>query len=195
MRALFRSDSLHTPDRAVNPCGVLVEVIHYLRGDATDPQGEGTKLIVHICNTMGGWGAGFVLAISRRWPYPEEAYREWYRRRDEVRFVLGDIQMVAVAAEGINDIWVVNMLAQEGYGRRNEGQHRTSEPDATPPIRYEALRQCLQKVAVNANAFRTPASIHMPRIGCGLAGGDWGKVEPIILETLRGLDVYVYDYP
>jgi O-acetyl-ADP-ribose deacetylase (regulator of RNase III) len=174
-------------------------VLHYLHGDATHPQGEGTKLIVHVVNTKGGWGRGFVCALSRRWPYPEEAYREWYRRRSEVRFELGDIQMVAVwrsfPEEGINNTWVVNMLAQEGYGRGNISQHRTSEPDSTPPIRYEALRQCLHKVAVYAKAFRTPASIHAPRIGCGLAGGSWDKVEPIILETLGGLDVYVYDYP
>tara|TARA_R110002111_G_scaffold227346_2_gene288919 strand:+ start:47395 stop:47511 length:117 start_codon:yes stop_codon:yes gene_type:complete len=36
----------------------------------------------------------------------------------------------------------------------------------------------------------------MPRIGCGLAGGKWDKVEPLIEQTLRtaGIDVYVYDY-
>ena len=35
----------------------------------------------------------------------------------------------------------------------------------------------------------------MPRIGCGLAGGDWNKVEKIINETLidKGIEVYVYD--
>jgi hypothetical protein len=35
----------------------------------------------------------------------------------------------------------------------------------------------------------------MPRIGCGLAGGDWNKIEAIINETLgeKGLDVTVYD--
>jgi hypothetical protein len=35
----------------------------------------------------------------------------------------------------------------------------------------------------------------MPRIGCGLAGGTWDKVEPIVLKELAGLDVFVYDMP
>lgn len=54
--------------------------ITYVRGDATAPRGEGVKLIVHCCNDPGGWGRGFVLALSRRWPEPEAAYRELVNR-------------------------------------------------------------------------------------------------------------------
>jgi len=38
--------------------------------------------------------------------------------------------------------------------------------------------------------------VHMPRIGCGLAGGKWEKIEPIILSELidKGINVFVYDY-
>jgi len=37
----------------------------------------------------------------------------------------------------------------------------------------------------------------MPRIGCGLAGGDWHTVEAIIGRTLcaGGVPVHVYDLP
>jgi O-acetyl-ADP-ribose deacetylase (regulator of RNase III) len=41
--------------------------IFYMTGDATAPVGEGQKLIVHVCNDIGAWGAGFVLALSKRW--------------------------------------------------------------------------------------------------------------------------------
>ena len=36
----------------------------------------------------------------------------------------------------------------------------------------------------------------MPRIGCGLAGGKWEVIEPIILKTLSAneLEVTVYDF-
>jgi len=37
---------------------------------------------------------------------------------------------------------------------------------------------CLAKVALKAVALET--SVHMPRIGCGLAGGKWEKIETII---------------
>jgi len=36
-------------------------MITYLVGDATQPQGEGVKVIAHICNDIGAWGAGFVI--------------------------------------------------------------------------------------------------------------------------------------
>jgi hypothetical protein len=35
------------------------------------------------------------------------------------------------------------------------------------------------------------ASVHIPRIGCGLAGGEWSKGEPLIGEHLCGAGVAV----
>lgn len=43
---------------------------NYLTGDATAPGGTGTRIIAHVCNDIGHWGKGFVLAISKRWPEP-----------------------------------------------------------------------------------------------------------------------------
>jgi hypothetical protein len=40
--------------------------IQYRIGDATAPTTDGNKFIAHICNDIGGWGKGFVLAISKR---------------------------------------------------------------------------------------------------------------------------------
>jgi len=36
----------------------------------------------------------------------------------------------------------------------------------------------------------------MPRIGCGLAGGTWNKIEPLINQTLikNEVETYVYDF-
>jgi O-acetyl-ADP-ribose deacetylase (regulator of RNase III) len=48
-----------------------------------------------------------------------------------------------------------------------------------------------QKVAEQVRDLN--ASIHAPRIGCGLAGGEWSKVEKIINETCNGIDVFIYD--
>jgi O-acetyl-ADP-ribose deacetylase (regulator of RNase III) len=52
--------------------------IAYHTGDATRPVGRGNKIIAHVCNDQGRWGKGFVMAISARWPLPEEAYRKWF---------------------------------------------------------------------------------------------------------------------
>lgn len=158
-------------------------MIQYVHGDATNPPGNGARYIVHVCNDAGGWGAGFVLAISKRWKAPEEQYREWARKKTHTRagyFELGNIQIVAVEEK----LWVCNMIAQDGYGPK-EG------PDIR--LKYDALETCLSKVASDARIRK--GAIHMPRIGCGLAGGKWEKVEPVIKKTLEGIPVTVYDYP
>lgn len=153
--------------------------ITYLRGDATQPQAKGNRIIVHVCNDLGGWGKGFVLAISKRWAGPEAAYRAWHRDRSANDFGLGAVQLVQVEPY----IWVANMVAQRGMKTGSHG----------PPIRYEAVRDCLRSLA--GEAKMRGASVHMPRIGCGLAGGRWEEIEPIILEELisQDIEVTVYD--
>jgi len=154
--------------------------ITYLKGDATAPGTIGNKIICHVCNDIGGWGKGFVVAISKKWPQPEAAYRAWYRDRNDNDFALGGVQLVQVEPE----LWVANMIGQHGIKR--EG--------SKPPIRYEAIEVALKQVA--EEAMTHSANIHMPRIGCGLAGGTWDKIEPIILRTLcdKGIEVFVYDF-
>ncbi len=153
--------------------------IKYIKGDATCPQARGVKLIGHVCNDMGRWGKGFVLALSRRWTEPEEQYRAWYAGRLGEGFGLGAVQFVQVERY----IWVANMVAQRG----------TKVGSSGPLIRYEALAPCLDRVGEKASELK--ASVHMPRIGCGLAGGDWSKIEPMIEDSLvrRRVPVSVYD--
>lgn len=144
--------------------------INYVKGDATRPQGKGIKIICHVCNDIGAWGAGFVLALSARWSYPEHFYRA------RQKYPLGHVDILSV--EG--DIYVANMIAQHGL---------RSSSDAIP-LRYIALAEALSKV--NEVAVNIGAELHMPRIGCGLAGGSWEAVESVIRENVH-VDVWVYD--
>ncbi len=156
-------------------------IIRYVTGDATVPQGEGAKVIVHVCNDIGGWGAGFVLALSARWEKPEREYRLWFDRQADPPFILGEVQFV----EAESSLWVANLIGQHGI-RRVGGR---------PPVRYEAIRHGLRRVA--EFAMDNNATIHMPRIGSGLAGGKWSEIEKIIDEEIcsHGIKVTVYDLP
>ncbi|MEU9859610.1 macro domain-containing protein [Streptomyces sp. NPDC047971] len=155
--------------------------ITYVRGDATAPGGKGVKIIAHVCNDLGGWGKGFVLALSRRWPEPEAAYRRWHRERARNDFGLGAAQFVPVGPY----VWVANLVGQRGI--------RTGRSTGVP-VRYEAIDAALGLLADKAEELG--ASVHMPRIGCGLAGGKWARVEPLVAErlTARGIPVTVYDF-
>ena len=109
----------------------------------------------------------------------EAAYRQWYRDRDHNDFALGAVQFVKVEPE----VWVANTI----------GQHGLKRTGGKPPIRYEAIEAALVKVAEKAKELK--ASVHMARIGCGLAGGTWDKMESIIQRTVcdEGVTVFVYD--
>ncbi len=156
-------------------------MIHYVKGDATEVRG-GRGIIAHVCNDEGKWGAGFVLALSKRWYEPERRYRQWALdgyEADSGRFMLGHTQFVSWEP---GDIWVANMVAQKGVRR-----------PGVVPLQYDKLEECLLEVAYEAN--RAKMHVQMPRIGCGLAGGTWDRVEPLIRKSADEfkVDVYVYD--
>lgn len=151
--------------------------IHYLTGDATEPEADGVKIIVHCCNDRGIWGAGFVMALSRKWIAPELKYRE---RARSGRLSLGDVQFVHV---GEDKIIVANIVGQRGI----------RGPDNPVPVHYGAISIGMRKVVKKANYYE--ASIHMPRMGCGLAMGSWFLIENILKETVGDLSVTVYDLP
>jgi O-acetyl-ADP-ribose deacetylase (regulator of RNase III) len=156
----------------------MTQTIKYIKGDATQPASLGNKIIVHVCNDIGGWGRGFVLALTAKWSQPEQQYRKWFQSNEN--FALGEVQLVQVE----EDIGVANMIGQRDV---------KSDKSGNPPVRYEAIAKALSKVA--AFATEKKASVHMPRIGCGLAGGTWDKMEPVIINELmnKGIPVTVYD--
>jgi O-acetyl-ADP-ribose deacetylase (regulator of RNase III) len=165
--------------------------ITYLTGDATKPTIPGNKIICHVCNDIGKWGKGFVLALSKRWPEPQAAYLHWYKNRKTNDFALGAVQLVQVvqAGQAEPEIWVANLI----------GQHKITTkatPLGTPPpIRYEAIETGLKTLA--SVALQHKATVHMPRIGAGLAGGTWDRIEPLIESSLsaQNVAVYIYDLP
>lgn len=168
-------------------------MIEYIQGDATHPNGAGPRVICHCCNDVGGWGSGFVLALSARWRLPEAEYRQWASRSashqvvgldkaisPEVPFQRGEVVFVEVEPS----LWVANIIGQRETIRTNPR-----------PVDYVALEKGLSTVA--AFALAKKASIHMPRMGAGLAGGDWEVIQLIVRRTLAqgGLSTTVYDLP
>lgn len=149
--------------------------IKYVVGDATEPIGDNLRVILHVVNNKGGWGRGFVLALSKKWKTPEQVYKS-----DASGFRnLGNIQAMHVE----DGIAVVNMVAQDGY----------VGPGWPRAINYAALGQCLMEVK-KTFLYRN-VSFHMPRIGAGLGGGDWAIIEQIIQDALGTEHVFVYDLP
>lgn len=162
--------------------------IHYTTGDATVPhQKDQITLIVHVCNDIGAWGSGFVVPLGKRYPRARQLYREAFAD-GESNLELGDVQMVSVG----DNIHVANLIGQHKIGMA---------PDGTPPVRYEAIRKGLRYINLLVESIQDRVVIQMPRMGCGLAGGSWAKVQQILEEELEACNpestdkVVVYDFP
>ena len=155
--------------------------IHYIIGDATKPivrKGE-NSLIVHCCNTLGAWGAGFVIPLGKRYPKAKESYLE-YIHNGNVK--LGHVDEVKVA----DNIYVENLIGQSFLYKKKNGEI---------PCNYTAIQYGFMNILYKWQSKDEKFSIHMPRIGCGLAGGDWKIIEKIINRQFchKGIDVFVYD--
>lgn len=170
--------------------------ITYVKGDATSPQGTGLKFIVHCCNDAGKWGKGFVRAISKRWKQPEEEYRLSFKIANELinkgiktpvpGTNLGDLEIIDVEKE----VFVCNLIGQRNIYYDSQG---------FPPVRYDAIDRGLTElgssILLNFSHYKLDKSVHMPRMGCGLAGGDWRVIEALVNKNLidKRIPVTVYD--
>jgi hypothetical protein len=161
-------------------------MIKYVVGDLFEALPDDKVIMVpHIVNSIGGWGAGFVVPLGHTYPVAERSYREWYKKGesdsiwydDSIPFELGKVQFVDCTEK----IFVANMIGQEGVGWGLNGR---------PPIRYAALVECMKDVAEVTKILK--AEIHAPAFGSGLAGGDFEFLKILIEEIWEDFDVTIY---
>jgi Zn-dependent peptidase ImmA (M78 family)/O-acetyl-ADP-ribose deacetylase (regulator of RNase III) len=155
--------------------------ISYVLGDALSMASDEPGIIAHVVNdaTPNWGGRGFAQAMRERLPVVQDDFRQWVRLNRPL-FKLGESRLCRVSS----NFWALSMICQEGYG-----------PSITPRLRYGPLQSCLVRLAEHALAHS--ASVHMPRIGAGQAGGSWGIIEELIGQEIcaRGVLVTVYDLP
>ena len=63
-------------------------------------------------------------------------------------------------------------------------------PGFNIPLDYQALALCMRKI----NYTFKGKHIGLPKIGAGLAGGDWERIETIIQSELKDCDVTIVEY-
>lgn len=131
-------------------------------------------LIVHGCNCYCAMGAGIAKGIKAEFP---EAYEVDQQTKSGDRSKLGDCTFAEVETDG-RKLIVVNAYTQFDF--RGGGAL----------VDYDAVRSCMKWIAKNYPDHR----IGLPKIGAGLAGGDWEKISRIIDEELGDADVTLVEY-
>lgn len=154
--------------------------IRYVHGNVIAPLDDGRKIICQLVNDRAvKWGGGVARKFAQKFPDAEAQFSQnMIDIKPSER--LGNAIFTQLNAEDI----LASIIAQEGFG-----------PSMFSRLRYSALQSGLRVIA--SMASKTGASIHMPRIGTGAAGGDWGVIEEMIEEEMvrLNLTVTVYDLP
>ncbi len=133
-------------------------------------QGE-FDVLVHVANCFHVMGAGFAKSLREIYP---EVYAVDLKTKKGSRRKLGTISICKPNKE----LTIVNMYAQFQYG------------GDTPHLNNDALRDCLREVRSKFKGKR----IGMPKIGSGLANGNWEIIKKIIGIELYGENVAIVEY-
>lgn len=123
-------------------------------------------VIIHGCNCFCAMGAGIAKAIRDTFP---EAYDADLKTEKGSPDKLGTISYATVS-RGDHEITIVN-----GYT-----QYHWKGPGILAD--YNAIRSVMRHVKTKFSGKR----IGYPKIGAGLAKGDWNKISKIIDEELAG---------
>lgn len=147
-----------------------------MNGDliALAKQGE-FDVIAHGCNCMCRMGAGIAPQMASAFgcnTYPLEAphFKGLHNK-------LGQVEYQSQEYNG-RKVYIVNAYTQYSWNAH------------TKPLDYEALTLCMRKL----NGIFKGRHIGLPKIGAGLAGGDWERIKGIIQTELSDCMVTVVNY-
>ena len=137
-----------------------------------------TIIIPHVCNDVGGWGAGFVVPLGKNFPESKERYIKLSKEGD---IPLGYTQLVYCENE-CNIVVVCNMIAQHG----------TVGPNNSKPIKYGALAECLNRIKILC-LYKENPEIHTCAFDSALAGGNWGIIATLLEEIIPDeIPIHIY---
>jgi len=145
-------------------------MIKYVKGDlfTTD-----ANIIAHGVNCRGGFGSGIAGIIKVKYPKVRHYYLDKF---EEEGWKLGDVQFVKL---GSGDQYIANCATQDSYLPRGI-QH----------VNYDAVEIAMKRL--RNFAMVDNLTIAIPKIGAGLAGGDWNIIEEIINKVFDDYPIICY---
>jgi O-acetyl-ADP-ribose deacetylase (regulator of RNase III) len=151
---------------------MLSTTMNKISGDLLEYAEKGYfDIIIHGCNCFHKMGAGIAKQISNKYPEVLFADKESAYGCSEK---LGTFTCVTIH-NPYHTFVIVNGYTQYQYGSKNKD------------IDYKALRLLFRNIKLEYSGKH----VAFPKIGAGLAGGNWSRIKKIINEELEGED-YTY---
>jgi O-acetyl-ADP-ribose deacetylase (regulator of RNase III) len=136
-------------------------------GDLFDNH-EQFDVIVHGCNCFSTMGAGVAKIIKGKFPYA------FIVDKNSKLTPIEKLGKITHTSSSLTKPIIVNAYTQFQW----KGKHN---------VDYDAIRCCMKLIKKEFSGKK----LGMPKIGAGLAGGDWNIIKKIIDEELINEDVTV----
>ncbi len=143
--------------------------VHVVEGNLLNAP---VDVIGHQVNCKGVMGAGIALQLRQKYSGLFDHYKEYLATTPRP---LGTVSLYHEQGKPL----VANIYGQDGYGR----DKRYTD--------YDALESALWELAYIADIHGMTVGLPYG-IGCGLAGGDWNIVLPMIEDIFQDVDCYIY---
>ena len=154
--------------------------IRYVHGNVLEPRGTGLKVVCQLVNDVARrWGGGIARQAAKRHPAAQEEFTKWIMALEHSER-LGKVHFSTRRRNTV----IASIVGQSGVGK-----------SSVPRVQYRAIQAGLAEIASFASA--NAASVHLPRIGTGSAGGNWQTIQGMIEEQFieSGLPVSIYTPP
>ena len=149
----------------------------YVNGDLIELAKDGKyDVIIHGCNCFNTMGAGVAKGIAKEFPEAYQADRETISGDDTK---LGTITYATIYTKANKKLVVINAYTQYNFGRE----------DGVTYVKYHAIMKAFKKVKESFG--NQGLRFGIPKIGSGLAGGNWVIIEHIIKNSMINEDVEV----
>lgn len=144
-------------------------MVKYVKGNLFQSD---ANIIAHGVNCQGAFGSGVAKTMSEVYPRAKSFY---FAKFNKEGWKLGDVQFVAQP----DGRCVANSATQDHF-----------LPRTVCHADYPAISKTL--TLVKEFAQRHNLTIALPKIGAGLAGGDWDTIKTIIEAVFSDYDATVY---
>jgi hypothetical protein len=137
--------------------------------------------MAHGCNCASAMGAGIAATVAIRIPLAYEADKQFHKNEPAFMKIGKFSKYVDEFGRGC-----YNMYTQLLPGVPKSG--------TDIPCDYDAIHRSFTLMNIESKNSDKKMILGIPRIGCGLAGGDWKKVEGIINSCTPDLDIVLYEF-
>ena len=153
--------------------------IKYMQGDMfshTFPQNQKWRIFAHGCNAKGVMGSGVALQVKKMFPFAYEAYM--------LQHNIDGLHLGQLISGREGDVIILNMITQQQYGRDKNVVY----------VSYDAVEECIKRVNKGCANIQgcDMVEVVMPKVGSGLANGDWNIIESIIENYSTNFQPVVY---